>query len=97
MAFGIEIRTTSGLEPIDNILSAQIVYQKTLTSQSGSDSCPGGVNSSNAVGMCLPLDDKLPLNNVTVSNNTVSWSIGSSFPSSSSYTSNFIIRVYRIY
>jgi len=94
---GIQIRTTNGLEPVENFFSAQVVYQEVKTSQSGSNFCPGGVTINNAVGICLPLDNKIPLGSVSISNNSVSWARDSTFPATHLFTSNFIIRVYRVY
>lgn len=97
MTYGIEIKTADGDQNISSLFSAQIVYETQHTSQSGSDSVPGGVTISNAIGICIPLDGKAPLTDVDISNDLVSWFLDDSAFGSSHYTSNFLIRVYRIF
>lgn len=95
MAYGIQVNTLDGFVDITSLISAQLVYETVQSSSSGSAFVGAGVTASNSVGVCLPRDGKIPVGEVSVTNNTVSWTQG--FFPASSITSNFTLRVYRIY
>ena len=97
MAYGFEVSTTDGVRNLLDMLTAQLVFEQNITTQSGSASVLGGVNSSNAIAVCLPLDGKPPLTELSVGNGLVSWNLGAPpRPQDSLFTSNFTLRVYRI-
>lgn len=96
MSYGFEIFTPDGPRNLLDVLSAQVVYEKIHTTQYGSDVVSGNVTSENAIGLCIPQDEKLPLGGVEVGSAVVTWAPESGDFSDSPYTENFILRIYRI-
>lgn len=97
MPFGVEIHTTNGIVNALDIRSAQLVHESSHTAQSGSTAVPSGITSANSMGYCIPNDDKMPLQDISISAGRVYWEKGGDYPASSEYTSNFSIVVYRMY
>lgn len=72
MAFGMEIRTANGIEPIANLRSAQLAYRDLKSTASGTDTAPSGFTSSNSI-LALEINDGKTPPELTFDGSSITW------------------------